>query len=373
MAESEPLSTNARRGLLIGAAAVAIGLSVLAIGGGGRSRETDPDSSQRASRSTELDSSVLELAEVDPPVRNRQPLPAIDPAFLPNTAASHLVLTTGLDVEFIDLASGVRTVQPVGGVDVWNAIYPVDGGVVITKSGFDRPVFVPVEGDPVDLTDPSGDLRSWPIGTDGGTVFLQGELNFDGVWYSTISAVTLDGDQLWQRVNPFGLEAAGVTVAGEVIVNAGGRVFAISKNEVREIDVGVVKAVIGNLLLIDSCAPDLTCAIEALDVRDGSRTPVSLDRGRFEHWGGSPSFILWSQNEGPQAYAVLADELVVLDTEPSMANGELGLAVDETGVVAVAHYQRVTITEPSGDELELTFEEVRCCGNGVAIAFASIG
>ncbi len=47
-------------------------------------------------------------------------------------------------------------------------------------------------------------------------------------------------------------------------------------------------------------------------------------------------------NDGPLVHAV--------DAAPDLSNGGLGIAVDETGVVAVAHYRRVTFTDPTRPE-----------------------
>ena len=296
----------------------------------------------------------------------------VDPASLPDVEASHLVINDGSDLQFIHLESGARSVQAIGGLDVFKSVFPVERGVVVTKSGIDRPVYVPVVGEPVDLTDPDSDFRTWPIGVTEDTVYYQGELKVDDAWHTTIGAVSLTGEPMWQQVRPFGLGAVGVTTAGDVIANAGGRIFAISESGNREVGVGVVHAVIDDLVVVDNCDEDLTCGIDALDVSDGSVTHVSADWGFVEHRGGSPSFVLWSQNGGPQVFAVVNGRVSRLDIEPDSVNGELGLAVDPSGAAAVAHFREVTLVDPSGYSVDIEFDRNRCCMSRVGVAFLTL-
>ncbi len=88
--------------------------------------------------------------------------------------------------------------------------------------------------------------------------------------------------------------------------------------------------------------------------------------------GGSPWFIVWSQNDGPLVHAVIDDQLVAVDAAPDLSNGGLGIAVDETGVVAVAHYRRV-FTDPTGAGLDVVVDAGQCCLSRVAIAFLAVG
>ncbi len=49
------------------------------------------------------------------------------------------------------------------------------------------------------------------------------------------------------------------------------------------------------------------------------------------------------------------------------------MAVDETGVVAVAHYRRVTFTDPTGAGLDIVVDAGQCCLSRVAIALLAVG
>lgn len=306
--------------------------------------------------------------------RNR--LRPVDPATLPDTAATHLVIVEDRTVHFLDMRTGVWTEQDTGRPLVFwpqgpfqPALPPAFGSSVLVQLATGGILQVPLDGEP----------RVLVSGMDGGFIGL-----VDGLAYFsnaccgptfTVTAVNPAGEVVHTIDLPSDTWAMGVRADGRVITQRGGRVFAVNPTDVEEVATGDLRALKPSHALVLECRAALECVTTVVDFDTGVAVPLDLPAGWIE-WGPGDGLIVWTPNGQGLRFTLTDDgELTALGSlEPEASFGPASgrFAVDESGVTASVSVTGVRFDDADGQELLTTsFSLNRCCVDH-AMAFVTL-
>ncbi len=277
-------------------------------------------------------------------------VPDIAPADLsavPETEATHVLLTHGRDLVYLELATGAWTVHE--GVGLLNgpprtAVIPFGRGAVVN---LDRgATYVPVDDRPRPLAD------GWAMGAANDLVYIQsfGRLERNSVLLFDDAGAVVDTielpDQTWgQWILP----------TGEIVVQGGGRVFLRGPDAVTVVTEGTVLSVVDDHLLVHGCDDALVCGYRLVDLIGGSEItledltdtgfPELIDRRTIIVHGAQEAVL--HQIEGSRL-VVVDDELSFRDAK-KLALGSAQAATDATGLHAVIEGDRLLFHGPTGD------------------------
>lgn len=250
---------------------------------------------------------------------------AVDPAQLPDLAATHLAVAGDRSLYLLDLAAGDWSGRAVQNTP--SSMHGVDGGVVMTGLVGGRLAFAPANGGTlVPLGSAQNELLRFD---DGGVVIRR--------WSASppeIVATTFDGTRRWSYRPPPGMQAIGATSGGEVIVQAGETVIGIDPTDgtTRQIIDGAGFGVSADLLIVWRCDAELLCRTDQVDLATAeSRTltdsPIQLEPAGDEIFRG------WVRggNGRPHAYRLVDGWLERIDDAGPARAATTG-ASDPTGI-----------------------------------------
>ena len=344
------------------AAVLSAGIAALVTGGG-----SDADST-----AIEDDAIATPEAEPTPTVEVPTPTPAptlrptptvvraapdlvpstLDPALVPDTDATHLVLLVGTDLAFLDLASGTWIVRErAGQIPSRGQGSPIlvarDGVLTEESNGHIR--HVPVQG-PVQPLGPG-----WVVGVVDDRIYLR---NFTSGSHP-VRVVDPDGTVLEEIALPPQTWPSGVLPDGRLVVSGGGGVFVQEGSGFTDIGRGEARGVAAGSVLRFRCNPEAVCAYELVDPDSGDATVIPTD-GLGGHDGiGYPVVAGDGRIHVYGATTVrtfsVRDNVATADQERSLfdfeAEEQTGDVVDPSGMTAGVRNQLVVITDGAGTVL----------------------
>ncbi len=380
-----PVPTSPRFGLSRAIAPLAVagllGLGGLAVFGGS-------DATQPVVERAEPEPPTQSLAEATPtpqPTAAAAPTPApdeeaidlapVDPAALPPTAATHLAVATGSSVYFLDLAQGIwttidtgRRLSILGGAieGASTGLNAFGDGVLVQAEPNGRLLYVTPDDEPEAITTGTGARL---MGVRDGLVFVEDATTFAPD--VRIVAIGVDGEVAYDLALPQRAGAVGLTRSGQVVVQAGTRVYLAQREEFSVLARGLVLAVSDDSVLLYDCDEALSCMTQIIDAQTGAVTVVDIPAGSFEALPNG-DFQLRFGLSGRQRYRLVEGELVEVDRTQAGPAESMGSAQDASGVWASVSVNAISFTANDGSALAtIPFDVGPCCG-GFGITFLTL-
>lgn len=249
---------------------------------------------------------------------------AIDPAQLPDLAATHIAVAGDRRLYLLDLTTGDWNVR-----DVQNTpsnLHGVGGGVVMTGLVGGRVAFAPTDGGSLIAL---GSAQNELLRIDDRGVVIRR-------WSASppdIVATTFDGERRWTYRPPPGMEAIGATSTGEVIVQAGETIVGVDPTDgtMRPIIDGSGFGVSADVLIVWRCDADLLCRTDQVDLAT-SESRVLTDSPIQLEPAGDEVFRGWVRGGTgrPYIYRLVDGWLERIDDE--LDHTTSSIAFDRTGV-----------------------------------------
>ncbi len=319
---------------------------------------------------------VVELTPTPAPTATPAPTPTpddaavdlvpIDPADLPETAATHLAVANGSAVYFLDLALGTwTTIDTERRLSIWggavegvsNGLDPFGDGVLVQAEPNGRLLYVTPEGGSEAITTGTG---SQLMGIRNGLAFVQDATTFAPD--VRVVAIGIDGEVAYDLTLPQRARAVGLTDSGLVVVQAGTRVHVAKRDESTVLARGVVLRVAGDSVLTYDCDAALVCLTQIVDARTGAASTVDLPSGSLENLPNG-DFELRLGLSGRKRYRLVDGALVEVDSAQRGPTGAMASAQDADGAWASITVNAINFTGSDGTDLgTIPFDVGACCG-----------
>jgi hypothetical protein len=310
--------------------------------------ETAASLATTVARPTPTPESTATPAPVAPPPTVRPtPMPElVDPALLPQMAASHLVVGSVGALHFLDLAAGMWTTMKMS-FEPQQLMPLADGVVFASPSGAVRYV-----------RHGSSEIVSLVQGNQGGLIGVVDDLvilNFypgTSSVEATVEARRVDGTLAWSIRVPQGAFAQGVTSNGQVALQANELVGVINPvdGSFNPLGTGTIHAIVGNLLFVQSCRGDLDCGFDQIDTHTGERSRVIDEPGWLISDGRDRLMFSSTRDQTRTLFVVVDGELTALDGDPpdDFFISPPPSVTDESGVTVTLYRNRIQFLDSAG-------------------------
>ena len=302
------------------------------------------------------------------------PVVSIDPTSVPPTQATHLAVAYDSSVSFLELGTGAWTTVDAGRrLGLWpggpfGSRGPLQqfGEGILVQSEHGNAIHFRVDGT---LDNVSQGYGAWLMGVRDNRAYLQ----IDGPEGSRVDVIDPNNAVVESIELPMMTWPQGLTSDGRIVVQAGGRVFALDGSGATEVTAGQLMGALDDLVLIHDCDTAMSCRTDAVNIITGERSSTPLPAGYPEY--RSDGLVAVHTDNGERLFEV-ADGTFTEVERPRSLDPFQPLAIDASGVRAHVRGDVVVFLEGGPNPTELATipwpAPTRCCRDQLGITFLTI-